>query len=108
MIFIGFAALIPAGIIAYLALSKKTSPAVKKVSVIALVIITLSFIACTIILVIMLGSSAGNSRGFIDLPVMPAQETKRDIFPVIVASAAVLFFLILVIVLALREQRKKS
>ena len=108
MIFLGFIALIPAGLIAVLALSKKTSPAVRRVSIIALVVIGLTFIICTIILVVMFGSSGGELSGYTDLPPEQVQEVKRDFLPILIASIAVLLFLIWVITLAIREQRQKK
>jgi preprotein translocase subunit SecG len=108
MIFLGFIALIPAGFIAVLALSKNTSPAVRRVSIIALIVIGLTFITCTIILVVMFGSSGGELSGYTDLPMEQVQEVKRDFLPILIASIAVLLFLIWVITLAIREQRQKK
>ena len=107
MIFACFAALIPAGFIAYLALSKKTSPMVKKVSIIALILIGISFAVCTIILLVMFGSPVGIRGPVGDLPVVPVQEAKQNIIPILVAVGVFFFFLILVIILAIREQRRK-
>ena len=109
MIFLGFIALIPAGLIAFLALSKKTTAPVRKISIIALIVIGLTFITCTIILVIMFGSPVGEAAGYSNLPIEPVQaEVKRDILPVIIASVLVLGFLIWIIILAIREQRRKA
>ena len=108
MIFLGFIALIPAGFIAILALSKKTSREVRRVSIIALILIGLTFIVCTIIVIFMFGTGAGEASGYSDLPFEPVQQVKKDYLPVIIASIAVLAFLIWVIILAIREQRQKG
>ena len=108
MIFLGLIALIPAGLIAVLALSKKTSPAVKKVSIIALVVIGLTFIVCTIIVVFMFGSPVGEASGNSDLPFEPIQEVKKDFLPVLIAAIAVLVFLFWITILAIRERRRKK
>jgi len=108
MIFLGFIALIPAGFIAVLALSKKSSPAVRRVSIIALIVIGLTFITCTIIVLVMFGAPVGEASGNPDLPFVPVQETKKDIIPVIIASVLVLAFLTWIIILAIREQRRKG
>ncbi|MCL1928242.1 MAG: hypothetical protein FWG07_05560 [Treponema sp.] len=107
MIFLGFIALIPAGFIAFLALSKNTSPAVRRVSIIAFIIIGLTFIVCTIILIVMFGSPVGVSDGYSDFPIEPVKEAKKDFFPVLIASIAVLILMIWVTISAIREQRKK-
>ena len=108
MIFLGFIALIPAGFIAILALSKKTSPPVRRVSIIALILIGLTFITCTIILIFMFGSSGGEVSGYSELPVEQVQEAERDILPLIIASILVLIFLTWIIIVAIREQRQKG
>jgi len=107
MIFLGFIALIPAGLIAVLALSKKTTLPVRRASIIALIIIGLTFITCTIILLVMFGSPVGEFSGNSDQPLEPLQEVKKDILPVLIASVLVLLFLAWVIILAIREQRRK-
>jgi len=107
MIFAGIAALIPVGLIAFLALSKKTSPAIKKASIIALIVIGLAFIACIIILFIMLGSPIGVRGRYAEIPVMPAEQTAKDnLYTILIAAVMVLFFLIMTIILAIREQRQ--
>ena len=107
MIFLGFIALIPAGIITVLAFSKKTSPAVRKASIAALVLIAVVFAACTIILFVMFGSSPGTSLSYSEFPVEPVQEIKKDYLPVLIASIAIFVFLIWIMILAVRERRKK-
>jgi hypothetical protein len=106
MIFAAFIALIPAVFIAFLALSKKTSSAVRKASIIALILICLTFITCTTFLVIRYGPFTGRGAVDTNLPVIP-QESKSNILEVIIPSAVVLLLMVLVIVLAFREQRKK-
>ena len=105
MIFAGFAALIPAGLIAFLALSKKTSPTVKKAATIALIVITLTFVACTIILVLS-GSPAWKRGGAIDLPTAPPAGKANNIMAVLIMAAVLFFVMIMVIVLAIRERKK--
>ena len=107
MIFLGFIALIPAGFVAVLALSKKTGYKIRKAAIIALVIIGLTFITCTIIL-IMFGTSAGRSAGNSVFSVDTVKEAEKDYLPVIIASIAVFIFLIWIIILAIREQRRKG
>ena len=107
MIFLGLAALIPAGIIAVLALSRKTNPGIRKVSIIALILIGLSVVVCAVIVIFLSGSSGGSITGITSLPITPVQETERDIIPLIIGSAIIILFIILVTILAIREQRKK-
>jgi hypothetical protein len=107
MIFAAFIAIIPACFIAVLALSKKTSSAVRKASIIALMLICLTFIICTIFLFAMFGYSTGRSAVFTDIPIEPVQETRNTFMEVLIPSIVVLFLMILVIILALREQRRK-
>ena len=108
MILVCFAALIPVGFIVFLALSKKTSPAVRKASIAALILTGISFAACAIIIVLMYGISAGTGAGHGAIPVVPAMDTSKSITPVLLASlVVVLVFLILVIILAIREHRRK-
>ena len=106
MIFAAFIALVPACFIAVLALSKKTNPTVRKVSIIALILICLTFITCTIFLV-MHGFSAGKGAVNTELPVVPVKESKSSIMAVLIPSVVVVLLMIMVIVLASREQKKK-
>jgi TRAP-type C4-dicarboxylate transport system permease small subunit len=106
MIIAGVLALISAGFIAYLALSKKTGAVLKRVAIIALVLICLTFLVCTLFL--FLSSSYRVTRtGNADFPVIPVSEGK-DITPILIAAIAVLLFMILIIVLYFREQRRKK
>jgi hypothetical protein len=105
LILAGFTALIPAGLIAFLALSKKTSPMVKKAAAIALILITLSFAACSIVLVLS-GSPVWKKGGAIDLPAVPAGKA-TDSTALLIMTAVLLFVMIMVIILANREQRKR-
>jgi len=106
MILAIIAALVPVAFISFLAFSKKTSPAVRKASIIALIIIAVGFVTCSIIILVMLLSPAGTG-GNGDIPVMPIKDKKQDLIAVLIVTA-VMFFLILVLIIASRrEQRKK-
>lgn len=107
ILFAGFIALIPAVFIARLALSKKTGPALKKFSIIALVCISLAFAVCTALLVFMVGFSKERGAGYGGFPVVPGNEPQKDISVVLIAAGVVLASLILVLILAIREQRRK-
>jgi len=105
MILAGFAALIPVGYIAYLALSKKTSLGLKRVAIGALVLVVLTFFLCAILLLVS-GTPVGTQKsGYTDLPPVPAAEEK-DNTPILIALAIVLLFLIMVIIVAIREQQR--
>ncbi|MCL1814737.1 MAG: hypothetical protein FWG27_02800 [Treponema sp.] len=106
MIVAGVVALIPAVLIAMMALSKKTGSAVRRASIIALIIIGMVFITCVIML-IAFGPVAGQGAGAMESPVEPVKESKNDILTVLVVAAVVLFFLIMVIILSIRERREK-
>jgi len=107
MIFAGLVALIPAGIIAVLAISKKTSQTVRRVSIIALALIGLAFVTCTILLLIF-GSFAAEEkvRGY--FPIDPVKETKQDIVTMVIVSVVVIIILTLVILLSIREIRAQK
>jgi len=100
----GLAALIPVGYIVYLALSKKTGPTLRKVSIGALALIIMAFFLCAIVL-LMSGTPVVTTLGFSDLPPVPA-EKGEDNSPILIALAVVLLFLIMVIIISIREQQK--
>jgi hypothetical protein len=100
------AALIPVVFIAYLAFSKKTSPGVKKASIIALVFIGLAFAACVVLLAITLGSTAARGNAYSDLPIIPLIEEKQDIITILIVAAIVLVFTTFIIIVSIREQRR--
>jgi len=104
MIPAGLAALIPVGYIVYLALSKKTGPALKRVAIGALVLIVFAFFLCAILL-LMSGAPVVTKQGYSDLPPVPA-EKGEDNSPILIALAIVLFFLIMVIIISIREQQR--
>ena len=106
MILVGFLALISAGVIAYLALSKKTGTALKRISIIALILICLAFTVCSMLLFLS-GSYVASKKGNIDFPAIPANEGK-DITPLLISVIVVLLFMILVTVLYNREQKRKN
>ena len=106
MIYLGFIALIPAGFVAVLAISKKTSPSVRKAAIIALIIIGITFISCTIILLFMFGVPAGKSAARSDFSMDTIKAVEKNYLPVIIAAVAIFIFLIWLIVLAIREQRR--
>ena len=107
MIFAALIALVPACFIAFIALSKKTSSAVRKMAIGALILIGVAFITCTIILVSLYGTAAKEivEPGF--LPAVPVTETKSSITSVLITAAVVLILVVLVIVLAIQEQRRR-
>ncbi|MDR0447812.1 MAG: hypothetical protein LBH07_04005 [Treponema sp.] len=107
MIFAGFAAIIPVGLIAFLALSKRTSPAVKKASIIALIITAIVFIACTIIILVIFGSSAGTRGSSYETPIEPVKEINQNIITVLITAVIVIILITLVIITAIREQQRK-
>jgi len=107
MIYAGFLALIPVGFIAVLALSKKTSPAVKKVAIAALILTGLALITCTLILFFLYGFASGKKAAYGTLPVVPVEEAKKNIVPLLIAVVGIIILMILVIILAIREQRRK-
>jgi hypothetical protein len=108
MIPLSLMAIIPAGIIAYLALSKKTSPLVKKVSTGALILIIITLVVC-VILILMSGARAIIVIGVSEPPPdpIPAVEGKSDLSPII-ALVAVLLFLTAVLVISFRDQKKQK
>ncbi|MDR2552222.1 MAG: hypothetical protein LBD31_03530 [Treponema sp.] len=107
LVFSAAAALVPAVLIAYFALSKKTNPAVRKACAAALVLIGLAFAACAVLLIFMLGPAGVKSTGFEDIPpAPPAQEGRQDIITMLVIAAAVFLFVALIIILSIREQRR--
>jgi phosphoglycerol transferase MdoB-like AlkP superfamily enzyme len=105
--FAGFIALLPAVLIAGLAFSKKTSPALKTFSIIALVVIGLFFLVCTALLLFVVIFSEEPGRSSRGLPPIRIGEKLQSISGILIASVVVFFVLILVIVLAIRERRKK-
>jgi len=100
----GLAALIPVGYIVYLALSKKTGPALKRVAIGALVLVVMAFFLCAIVL-FMSGTPVVTKPGYSDLPPAPA-EKGEDNSPILIALAVVLIFLIMVIIISIREQQR--
>ena len=107
MIFAALIALVPACFIAFLALSKKTSSAVRKMAIGALILIGLAFITCTIIIVSLYGTAVKETidPGF--LPAVPVTETKNSITSVLISAMVILVLMVLVIVLAIQEQRRR-
>jgi uncharacterized BrkB/YihY/UPF0761 family membrane protein len=108
MIPLSIAAVIPAGIIAWLALSKKTSPHIKRVAIGALIVILITLVVCTII-IIFSGSRTVVVRGLAEPPPnsAPAVEGKSNI-PLIITLAVIMLFLIWVIFVSIRDQRKQK
>ena len=106
MIIAGIAALIPAVLITVLALSKKTSPGVKKAATIALVLITLVFMICSLLVVIS-GPAAGKGGGIVDIPAKPEPQNTANFAAILIMMAILLILLSIVIISSVREQRKK-
>jgi TRAP-type C4-dicarboxylate transport system permease small subunit len=106
MLLAGFLALISASLTAYLALSKKTGAALKRISIIVLVLVCFLFTVCSILL-LMSSSYVVTQKGNIDFSVIPASEGK-GMTPLLIAAIAIFLFMILIIVLYIREQRKKQ
>jgi hypothetical protein len=106
MFILGVAALIPVVFIAYLCFSKKTSPGVKKASIIALVFIGLAVAACVVLLVIPMGSGAVVETAYSDLPIAAPASEKQDIITILIVAAVVLLFTTFIIIVSIREQRR--
>ena len=107
MIFLGIGALVPALVILYLALSKKTSAAIKKAAVIALVVIGLTLVTCSILIYFLLGSSEVSESGPVLLPGPELHEPGLDLLSIIIIAIIIISFIIITIFLSRREQKKK-
>jgi len=105
MVVAGFLALISAGVIAYLALSKNTGASLKRIAIIALVFICLAFSVCSMLLFLS-SSYITTKKGAVDFPAVPINQGK-DITPLLIAAIVVLLFMILVIVMYFREKNHK-
>ena len=108
MIFLGIGALVPALIILYLAFSKKTSKAVKKAAIIALVVIGLTLVTCSILIYFLLGSSETSESGSVLRPGPELHEPALDLLGIIIIAVIILGFIILSIILSRREKKKKG
>ena len=107
MILLGIGALIPALVILYLAFSKKTSTAIKKAAIIALVIIGLTILTCSILIYFLLGSSETSESGPVLLPGPEIPEQGLDLLNIIVIAVIVIGFIIISMIVSHREKKKK-
>ena len=107
MIFLGIGALIPALVILYLAVSKKTSAAIKKAAIIALVVIGLTLVTCSILIYLLLGSSEVSESGPVLRPGPEIHDPGLDLLGIIVIALIILGFIIVSIIVSRREQKKK-
>ena len=106
MIIAAIAALASLGFIVFLVLSKKTSKLVKRAAIIALILIALSFVVCSIIILIMLTSSPGEGSGGV-LSVTAVEAPKQNLVGILIVTAILLFF-ILITVVSLRHEKQKN
>jgi hypothetical protein len=109
MLFIGgLVSVVLVALIAYLALSPASSRLVRRAAIIALVLIGLAAVACSITLLLLLvfPSAAKGAVGR-DIPLVPRKNESGDFFPIVIFLGALLITLVVVIALALREQDRK-
>jgi amino acid transporter len=106
MIILILAALVPAAFIVFLAFSKKSSPGVRKASIIALVIIGLAFAACSVLVILFGLPAGGTGTANPEIPITPVPEGKQDIVTILIVAAVVISFMTIVIILSIREQRR--
>jgi len=100
-------AMIPVGLISFLAVSKKTSPAVRKAAFIALIVIALAFGTCSIILFILLGEET-ESEGQIVLQPVQNVETNQDLSGILIFLLVMVVFILMMIIASHREKRRKK
>ena len=96
------------GLIIFIAFSPKTAKPVKRTALIALAVIGLSIVICTILLIL----GPGKEQGDIPLPVLqdttPQSESSGNVAAVIMFIAVFLLVMAAIIVLSLRKERKKN
>jgi cytochrome bd-type quinol oxidase subunit 2 len=103
----GIVSVLLVALIACLALSKKTSPGVRRTAIIALVLIGLAITACSLLL-FLLGPPTGGSEGIaVEIPIIPPETTRKDMVPVIVFSLILLFIIMVIVLASLREKKKR-
>ena len=107
MIVLGLAALLPAGAICYLAFSKKSSPAVKRASIIALGFISAAVVICIAVLYFLSGDSQEAAQGPIPVP-PPETNQGLDSSALIVFLLIFIGFFLVMYMVYRREQRKKQ
>jgi cytochrome bd-type quinol oxidase subunit 1 len=106
MIPAGIISVVLAGIITYLALSKNTSRGVRIAAIIALALVGAAIIACSIILVFVLGSSGtGVEEITRELPVVPETNARSDLIPIIIFCVIIVLFISLTIIISLRGEK---
>jgi hypothetical protein len=104
----GLVSLAVAAVTAYLALFPGTSRPVRRAALIALVIISLAVLTCSLILIFFLVfSPAARGTGGGDLPPPARNRADDGLFPVIAFLLAMLVTLAVIIALSIRERRRK-
>jgi hypothetical protein len=107
LIFVGIFALGLVALIAYFALSKKSSPTIRWTAIAALILIGLSVIVCLVILFSGLGEAEGTASVVIAVPLAEEAPANSTPFSITIFVAVFLIFLVAVIFFALREQRRQ-
>jgi uncharacterized protein with PQ loop repeat len=103
----GFVSVLLVVLISCLALSKKTSPGLRRTAVVALVLIGLAVAVCSFVLLYLIGSSNAGGGIAVEIPVVPPENSRKSAAPVIVFSAIFLFIIMVVVMASLREKKKR-
>jgi cytochrome bd-type quinol oxidase subunit 1 len=109
LIFVSVFALGLVALIAYFALSKKSSPAIRWAAIIALILIGLSVAVCLVIL--FSGPTEAGGTAVVTIaapPVKEAAPSDDSSFSITIFVAIFLLFLVAVIFFSLREQRRQG
>jgi cytochrome bd-type quinol oxidase subunit 2 len=105
--FAGSVSVILVALIAYFAISKQTSRAIKIAARIALIVIGLVFAGCAVLLFILGAPAAGKGAAYGDFPVIPEKEPgNQDLLPMLIFALIVLVIIALVIFISLRGQKR--
>ena len=94
-------------LISCLALSKKTSPGLRRTAIIALAVIGLAVTVCSFLLLYLTGSSNAGGGIAVEIPIVPQETSKKSAAPVIAFSAIFLLIIMVVVMASLREKKKR-
>lgn len=108
MVFIaGIASLLLTGFTAFIALSKKSSPLMRRAAIIALILAGLALAFCSLLL-LFLSDKGDGSKGFSVGTLDPVEKAEADLLPILVFTAAILSIIVIIIFASLREQKKQK